>query len=519
MARSVNLPVFETELVDGGLAVAQNQSTTDLVVVIGFAAAGESRGEKNGLSQYVNQAVRINKPNEADYLYGYASDGSSVSRACHEVLGGGSNRVSVFNLGKWGEAVYVDPETEVSYPIFTSDGNGRYVINKANYYRALGYAYDILRDYMAADILWPVDAMAFDVIGEDGTDVSGRPTNFAYQLAHACYVMSTQNNECDGVINVEPAISGSLLAVAQYVGTEPTHSYPDNPDLDTITASGTGLLGEPYMVGAPSGTPGYTILPGFFEANFTADAVEYGLPPLVESEIAEDRDGYAVDIGKYISIVAEEPIYSNGAYANKGVGTYTTEDPDNPTIDSVAPVKPGGAGAYAALVSSLAPHSAPTNKSLSGVAGLRYRKSLSQLDKLDGGTPLGDNEEGSNVKYVTFKITNNAVTVTDAPTAALPSSSYARIQVHRIVKAVAKTARAIATPFIGEPNSDAMRSALETALRKAFGKMVGTALKSFNFKITASDQEKTLGKMNIELEIVPNFETRKIKFVVNMKAS
>jgi hypothetical protein len=518
----VNLPVFETELVDGGLAVSQNQGAGDLIVAIGFAAAGTSRAETNGLQQYPFQVVRLTKPSEADYLYGYASNGSSISKAMHELIGGGANRVAGFNLGKWGEASFTDPDSLVSYDLFTAGVSGTYTINTDNYYRALNYAYSLLKDYTNVDILYPSDALAFTEVGEDGTDVSGRPTNFAYQLGHACYEMSTQNNEVDGVINVAPAASGTLQGVSAYVGTEPVKALDPITNTYYVVTDGTGLLGEPYMVGATSGTVGYSVLPGFFESNFAVGSEEYGLPPIAESEILEDRDGYAVDIGKYLSIASEEPIYSNGAYANIGIGRYTSGDElSGGTLNAALAValNTGGAAAYAALTSSLPPHSAPTNKGISGVLGLRYKKSLRQLDLLDGGTPLGDASEGSNVKYVTFKIVNNAVTVTDAPTAALPSSSYARLSTHRIVKAVAKVTRDIATPFIGEPNSDAMRAALNTALEKAYRKMVGTALTSFKFEITASDLDKTLGTMRINLTLVPAFETRKIKFTVNLKSS
>lgn len=521
MARSVNLPVFETELVDGGLAVTQNQGAGDFIVAIGFAAAGTSRAETNGLSQYPFEVVRLTKPSEADYLYGYASAGSSIAKAIHELIGGGANRVAGFNLGKWGTASFTDPDSLVSYDIFNAPVSGIYTINTNNYYRALKYAYSLLKDYTNVDILYPADALAFTEVGVLGTDVSGRPTNFAYQLAQAAYEMSSQNNEVDGVINVAPAVSGTLQGVATYVGTEPVKALDPITNTYYVVTDGTGLLGEGYMVGATSGTPGYAIMPGFFEGNFAVDAAEYGLPPLAEAEILEDRDGYSIDIGKYLSIVADEPIYSNGAYANVGIGRYTAGDEvDGDLADlNVVALNTGGAAAYAGLVSSLPPHSAPTNKGLSGVIGLRYKKSLRQLDLLDGGTPLGDATEGSNVKYVTFKIVNNAVTVTDAPTAALPSSSYARLSTHRIIKAVAKVTRDIATPFIGEPNSDAMRAALNTALEKAYRKMVGTALSSFKFEITASDLDKTLGTMRINLTVVPNFETRKIKFTVNLKSS
>jgi hypothetical protein len=474
MARTENLPVFESELVDGGLQVNVSNVTGDLVLVIGFGAEGHTYAD-----DYINQPIRINKGDEAEFVYGLASNNSSLTQAIYEVLGAGANTVFGFNLGQWGTATYTDPATDIVYPLFTSLGGSPelFEINTANYYKALGYAYELLKNWNA-DVIYPADAYAFDAV----TPVSGRPTNFGYQAAFAAYEMSSQNNEVIVVMNVEPAASGTLSYVADYIGTLPTTNV-----LGVITQNGTGLLGEPYLVGEV----GNVVLPGFYASNFDGDDSKYGLPPLATTEILLDRKNNRVDIGRYLSIVAEQPTYSNGAFTTGGgAATYTGL----------------GGSAYAGLVSTLVPHSAPTNKIVPGISTLYYSKSLSQLDKLAG------------ARYVTFRRTNRGILVTDSPTAARPGSDYNRLQVMRIVNAVMKMTRLVADPFIGEPNSDAMRNALQTALDKQYKKFCTTgALRQYDFKVVASDADRVLGNMNIELTLVPEFETRRIRAVVVIK--
>jgi hypothetical protein len=500
-----NLPVFQTELVDGGLQVNVSTITGDIIVLLGFQAnnAATLNTPASGyLDQTLYNTIRITKGDEAEAIYGLASDNSTLTQAAYEVLGAGGTTVFCWNLGPWGSATYVDPSTDVAYPVFNGpDASGIYTINKNNYYKALGYSYDLLQD-KKLDIIVPVDAYAFDTV----VPVSGRPTNFAYQLAQFCYDASTQNGECFGVINTAPASGATLQAVSTYVGTLPTWAYTITDGVGAITANGTGLLGIEYMAGGSGNqikldiNSNYTtnpastsILPGFFEANFDDTDTKYGLPPTATTEILLDRKNNRVDIGKYIDIIAEEPIYSNGAFTtDNGPSTYLGK----------------GATGYAGLVSTLVPHSAPTNKAVSGINTLRYRKSLRQLDALAG---LG---------YITFRNTTSGIVVSDAPTAARPQSDYRRRMTCRTVGAVKKMVGLVAQPFLGEANNDGTKNALNTAVKSQLGKFVKTgALRAYDFKITSSNTDMVLGIINIELTLVPALEVRKIKCVISLTSA
>jgi hypothetical protein len=205
-----------------------------------------------------------------------------------------------------------------------------------------------------------------------------------------------------------------------------------------------------------------------------------------------DRKGNRVDIGKYVSILADEPTFANEAFGLEDIHSYNGL----------------GASVYAGLVSTLVPHSAPTNKPLAGISGLRYQKSIHQLDQLTG------------ARYVTFRTTNRGTLVTDAPTAARSTSDYNRLQTMRIVNAVMKMVRLIADPYIGEPNSAASENALNSAVDKQLKKFVQQgALRQYDFKIITSDTDRVLGNMNINLTLVPEFEIRKINVVVVLKAN
>jgi hypothetical protein len=498
MSQTLNLPVFQTELVDGGLVVNTSNIIGDKIVVIGFAATAQTSADL-----YINQPIRISKGDEGDFVYGTTGNGSTISRAIYEVLDGGATTVFAMNLGRWGAAIYVDDATQIASNIFLPvNPDGTYTIDRAVYYLALEKAYGLLKNFNG-DIVYPADAFAFDVVGVSGvipipnmnsisdSTVSGsilRPTTFSYQLASNLYDMSSQNNEAIGVINVSGALAANLVAVAQYIGIEPVFNPIGGSDVGivnfpSVLTNGTGLLGQPFMVGA-SGTPWDNTLPGFFETNFNPESsLLYGYPPASQGELLLDRKGNPVDIGKYISIIAEEPTFSNGSIVSDYNGY--------------------GAGVYAGLMSQLVPQSAPTNKPVPNILNLRYPKSLQQLDNLTG------------ARYVTFRSSIQGLKVTDSPSAARATSDYNRLSTVRIVNAVMKMIRTAAEPFIGEASSDAMKNALNTAITKLLNNFVAQgALRQFSFTIQASPSDMVLGNMTIFLTLVPQFEVRKIRAVV-----
>ena len=154
-----------------------------------------------------------------------------------------------------------------------------------------------------------------------------------------------------------------------------------------------------------------------------------------------DSNGNKMDIGWYTSIVVgPEPVMSSDT-----LGTYY----GSPAI------------AYAALCASIKPQSAPTNKALPGVRGMKYKFSNKQMDSLVGN------------RMVVFRLKNEGTSaatstpyVVDGITAGAPNSDYARISTVKIVTDVVDQIREVADPFIGEPNTIEQRNALAALISK-----------------------------------------------------
>lgn len=201
------------------------------------------------------------------------------------------------------------------------------------------------------------------------------------------------------------------------------------------------------------------------------------------------EDGKPIDIGGYVNIVFGPDI----AYVDNVIGVYAVN----------------GAAAYAGLITTLKPEYSTTNKKLEGTMGLRYELSGKQLSDL---TSAG---------YVTFRNSySSGIVVTDGVTAAGTNSDFTRLTTKRITSAVVNVVRKAAEPFIGLPNNTAERNALSTAIQAALDAMKnGQAIQDFKFEVYSSKIDQRLGNAVIDLVIVPSFEFRKIRLLVNLKNS
>lgn len=173
-----------------------------------------------------------------------------------------------------------------------------------------------------------------------------------------------------------------------------------------------------------------------------------------------------------------------------------------------------GVVTYAALVSTLSPESAPTNKAVAGVKGMRYNLSLRQLNSLSGN------------KYVSFRVKNGAVYVTDGITTApdivigglVNKSDYTRLSTLRITHAAINLVRVISEPFIGEPAGIPQLNALNAAIQAGLNAMKQAgAIVDFRFSIVQDQGSAILGESKITLILVPAFETRKISVDVSLR--
>ena len=208
-----------------------------------------------------------------------------------------------------------------------------------------------------------------------------------------------------------------------------------------------------------------------------------------------DKDGNKMDLGWYTSVVVgPEPVIVSDT-----LGTYY----GSPAI------------AYAALNASIKPESAPTNKSLPGVKGMKYKFSNKQMNDLVGN------------RMVVFKLKNEGTAtasstpyVVDGCTSGAPGSDYARLSTVKVVTDVVDQIREVADPFIGEPNTVEQRNALSALISKRLGYLMEQGeILHYEFEINATIQQMVLGECSIALTLVCPMELRKITTVVALRAA
>ena len=214
-----------------------------------------------------------------------------------------------------------------------------------------------------------------------------------------------------------------------------------------------------------------------------------------DGNVIYDEDNNPMDIGWYTSVVVgPEPICTSPT-----LGNYY----GSPAI------------AYAALNANLKAQSAPTNKSLPGCTGMRYKFSNKQLNDLTGN------------RFVTFKLKNEGVTnsskvpyVVDGCTCGASTSDYTRLTTVKVVTRCVDEVREVADPFIGEPNTVEQRNALASLISKrlTYLKEQGV-IQYFEFEISATTQQVLIGECSIALTLVAPQELRKITTVVALRAT
>lgn len=212
-------------------------------------------------------------------------------------------------------------------------------------------------------------------------------------------------------------------------------------------------------------------------------------------DIIYDEENKPMDIGWYTSaVVGPEPICTSNT-----LGNYYGS----------------AAIAYAALNANLTAQSSPTNKSVPGCNGMRFKFSNKQLNDLTGN------------RFVVFKLKDEGTTnasrtpyVVDGCTSGATGSDYGRISTVKVVTRVVDEVREVADPFIGEPNTVEQRNALAALISKrlSYLKEQGV-IQFFEFEIASTVTQVLSGEASIALTLIPPQELRKITTVVALRAT
>lgn len=177
---------------------------------------------------------------------------------------------------------------------------------------------------------------------------------------------------------------------------------------------------------------------------------------------------------------------------------------------SLRPQWTTGVTHYASLVSGLAPQIASTNQELKAVDRLQFVLSLAQHNALIGN------------KYVTYRIKNNAIVVSDGITTApdlqigedTVTSDFIRLSTLRSTNYMIKAIRDTCEPFIGAPNEFSIYNAMNAAIKSTISDAISRGIiQDAKYGITLGE---TFDTSEIKLKIYPQFELRIIEVTLGL---
>ena len=219
----------------------------------------------------------------------------------------------------------------------------------------------------------------------------------------------------DGIYpNIMVGVLGPRAYNAKYVnlwvGKEPTYNLDGK-----IIVNGSGLLGHRYMVGTINRTGGYF-------------ATDNGFP---DGTPVTDSNGFIVDLGKYLSIVASQVTNSAGSLV----------------VSSAA--------SYAGLAATVTPGDSTTNQVVPGITLLTdlKRARLKQLQAAG---------------YVVLENRSKGVTVVSGDLASRLTSDYRYLSTSIVMNYIAADIAEVCDPFIGKGIDGTSKVALHTALHTRF---------------------------------------------------
>lgn len=339
--------------------------------------------------------------------------------------------------------------------------------------------------FSAADIFPAGIGSASATLKIDGTaltDDDFHEVNFAYQLARFLHDYSTDIVDATGVVGTLPPAGNTVRDRARWLGKVPTwtlNTETNEPYIASSGDNGTGLLGNKFMAGRDDWRS------GVYGGGFILTDGEF----MDSGEEILDTNEIPVDLGKYISVVAENVYMRNAWYSSGYEGSF--------------------APSYAGLYVNLPANIAPTNRKVSNTVSIRYRFGLNDLDLLDG------------AGYVVLRNKVQGLVVADAPSASMPNSDWNRLSTVRIVKQVIDGIRIAGDPYLGKAMSGGAKAALKEDVQKVLQKAVsqGFLQRYEPFEIQQTPDQEVAGVADINLTLVPAFELRVINVSVSLSKS
>lgn len=231
-------------------------------------------------------------------------------------------------------------------------------------------------------------------------------------------------------------------SINDWIGKEPVRDLAGN-----IVENGTGLLGHRLMAGSTSYRGGYFATSNGF----------------VDGDILTDRTGFAVDLGKHLSIVVSQ------------VGAVST-----PVLVTSA------AATYGGLVSTLLPGESTTNKTVPNMFSAFTIKEGKRKALAKNG-------------YVVFFEKSKGLTVYSGDVATRENSDYDFISTANTVASITRLIKDTVDPYVGKGTDFILITALHTALVTALGNAQRAGwMNSYTFRIRRDGPNSLLIPFKIE---------------------
>jgi phage tail sheath protein FI len=254
------------------------------------------------------------------------------------------------------------------------------------------------------------------------------------------------------------------------------HAVSDGADRPLVTAAFNELIKEDVQI---------LVAPGLD----TAAALDV-LPPIINTAETDNQDLIAVigaDGANPEAIEVQAPTSGRVIMTAPGYFIFNPADPENEVGLSATFT----AGPVAALVSSLAPHVSPTNKTLPGVTRLTRRFSYGDRTRLTQGRIMAL-EQRSGVRVVRGLTTHDG--------------GFTQVTTRRIVDFAKAGIRQVSNPFVGRLNNERVRAALHSALDGFLASMlVDEQLTDYRLEVTATRRDEIEGRAIVNLLLQPTF--------------
>lgn len=349
------------------------------------------------------------------------------------------------------------------------------------------------------DVVVPVNAF-LDTTGLSGSSPDGqtRSMGFARQLSDFCFQATKEWNSCIGVIGVRPLNKVARDETWAGAPSDWAGEMFDDPPIAHLREWVYHLRGE---AGSLEDHTADNLFEGFLAGSTEQAAGQIsssydGWAHDEEGNLAKDRNQKNVDGYAYLSITAMLARISTDETQNLANTLDVPTQRDQHVLC-------GGAVAYAGFLTTLDPHDASTNKSITGVIPSR-KFSASLAERL------------VQARMVTMVDRSGKFVVSKDVTGGYNGSLYTRtdfnlLSTMRIMHAMVDIVRDRAFRYLGKPITSVNMAAMETDIRSGLEAMKPSgALQSYDLFTTASADAQVLGEVNVELSAVIGYELTKV---------